>query len=92
MSDEIIYVKLNLFTFNQVIYVQDNLGTKNTSHIPTDDVARYVCSLAKERKIHQVKIVGPVEFSLAAKDEIDNYQKINYSNDFLNVEVIKEND
>ena len=92
MSDEIIWVKLNLFTFNQTVYMQDKLGTKNTTYVQTDDLPRYVCALAKERKVNQVKVVGANEFAEAVKDEIKDHQKTNYANDFLIVEVVKENE
>ena len=89
MNDEIIFIKLDLFRLNQTVYIQDKIGIKNTRYVVLDDLPEFIGYLANDKKISNVKIIGQKDFSLPIAEDIRTYCVKNYSNNYINIEIIE---
>lgn len=86
MGDSII-VRLSLFSLNQEIIVYKD-GVSEVSKCAMSDIPNAVINVCKENNISNVKIYGITNYSEKIAQEIELTEKIMYSENKINVEVI----
>lgn len=86
----LIYCNLNLFDYNQNIYIIKEDGNKSEALLaPTEEVGLAIASICNERKIYNIELRGIEEYVLNVVNDIYNVFNLKYANELnlLKIEV-----
>ena len=84
----IIYCNLQLFSYDQMIYIYENNEEIYSIKVDIEEVIPTICALAQEHGITQVKLHGQNVYTHAWADQLKTAYALNYGNKNIDVEVI----
>ena len=86
-----LYCELHMFDLNQTIYVIDpETGNKEIVAVATmEELPEVLCALANSKNIFKVWLTGNSVFGTAVSEDIMAYSKKYYSQNNIEVEVLK---
>ena len=88
MDNKTLIINLNLFSFNQPIYVVDDKGMYAHGAYTIEELPSAVVALAQETNINAVRILGSGTYAQDLISEIQLIEQAKYSKNKLEIEVM----
>ena len=86
----VIYCKVDLFAYDQMVYVQDGNSLRIVAKIPMENLAKFLARYSQENNIEEIHLVGYPEFSVDIKNQIIDINKTKYNNRTLDIYMDKK--
>jgi hypothetical protein len=88
MDNKTLIINLNLFSFNQPIYVVDDRGMYSVGAFTIEELPNAIVSVAAETNINAVRILGSGTYAQDLISEIQLAEQAKYSKNKLEIEVM----
>ncbi len=76
----VIRCNLDLFAYEQTIYLQENNKIKIIAKVPMDNLSNFITEYCNTNNINEVHIIGFTEFAKQIQKEILEVNSTKYSN------------
>lgn len=89
MGNQYILTSFNLFTLQTEVFIGDNTKLELYSKTPLDRVAKAIATLAYNKNIYKVKLVGNKTFAESLIEDIKTEESTKFSENKIEIEVIE---